>query len=826
MGRADRSPGATSRRVVFGVDGAAGVMHETTWKSRAARGLALMALLGLLTGCAAQRSFTRAQRSMERENYDQAVLEMSKAVALDPGNERFAVALERAKLKSSAEHFEKGKRYHDAGQLELAVKEYQATLMLNPGNQHAETQMGKALRELQRSQEGPSDIERIKEEIRRRDSGAPKLDPSIDIPILLNFQEQEGGKIFEALGKAAGINFIFDEKVDLEKPLTIDVGNVTMEKALDILMLQTKNFFKVIDDYTLLVAPDTRQKRQEYEDKVIRTFFLSNAETKTVVTLLRSLLQSRQIAENPELNSITLNDTPAKVAIADRIITANDKAKGEVLIDVELLEINRTLAQTLGIDLSSKSLSLTFREGMASLPLNDLDSLKQRGSWTVGVVPSVILNFLRSDSEGRSIAKPQLRVSEGERAEILIGDRIPIPTVSFNTSQTVGGNIVPITNFTYQNVGITVQIEPRVHHNREVTLNVQVEVSQVTGSVNQGGQEQPIIGTRQIQTVIRLRDGETNLLAGLIQQQRTDGRSGIPGLMDLPGIGKIVSNNSASNNETDIIMTLTPRIIRIPDITEQDLEPLWVGTEENMQLRGAARDALDQGPFRRSGSSVITPTAAGGAPAGVVGDGDTAAGEAGDDGGAAGVRSTAADDEQTDPERNRPASTPADDEPELDELDEVDEPIDDERPEPEPPAGPALVQLVPAKATYAVGETVVLQIIVSNASNVGSIPFHLRYNKDALQFLSPGLEGPFMQSDGTSTVFLASDTGGGGEIVVGMSRMGAGRGATGSGVLATLQFLAINPGPCNFQFTGASVKDPQARNLPAAFNTAQVEIAP
>ena len=141
--------------------------------------------------------------------------------------------------------------------------------------------------------------------------------------------------------KASGINFIFDDKVAIDQPMTIDIGNVTLEKALDILMLQTKNFFKVIDDYTLLVAPDTRQKRQEYEDQVIRTFFLSNADTKTVVTVLRALLQSRQLAESPDLNSVTIKDTPAKVAIAERIIGANDKSKGEVLIDVELLEINR-----------------------------------------------------------------------------------------------------------------------------------------------------------------------------------------------------------------------------------------------------------------------------------------------------------------------------------------------------------------------------------------------------------------------------------------------------------------------------------------------------
>ncbi len=547
-------------------------------------------LLGILTGCAAQKAYRRAEKESRRDNWDQAVLDYSKAKSLDPGNARYGVALERAKLKSSAQHFQKGKNYMAANQYRPAVAEFQQTLLLHPGNQHARNEMTKALRELERLTSGPSNLEQMKERARLEAMGPPRLDPTSNIPIILNFKEVEVGKIFEAIGKASGINFIFDEKTDLEQKMTIDIGNVTLEKAMDILMLQTKNFYKVIDEYTLLIAPDTRQKRQEYEDQVIRTFFLSNGDTKQVVTLLRSLLQSRQIAENPDLNSVTIKDTPDKVAIAERIITSNDKSKGEVLIDVELLEINRTLTQNLGIDLSSKTLALTFLDGAASLPVNNLDVLKQKGNWSVGVIPSVIINFLKSDSDTKSIAKPQLRVTEGEKAEILIGDRVPIPTTSFNSSQTVGGNIVPITSFTYQNVGITVQIEPRVHHNKEVTLTVQVEVSQVSGVVeSSGGQAQPIIGTRQIQSVIRLRDGETSVLAGMIKQEDTNSTSGVAGLMDIPGVNKLFSNRNTQRTSTDIIMTLTPQIIRMPDITEEDLATLWVGTEENMRLRGPTR---------------------------------------------------------------------------------------------------------------------------------------------------------------------------------------------------------------------------------------------
>lgn len=797
---------------------------------------AVLALLAA-TGCASTSAYRSASRHMERLDYDRAVLGYSKALALDPGNTRYAVALERAKLKASAEHFEKGKRYHEASQLELAIAEYQQTLILAPGNQHASNELQRAVREMQRRDLGPSAIEQLKERARRQSMGPPQLDPRSNIPILLNFQEVEVGKIFEAISKASGINFIYDEKVELDRPRTIDLGNVTLEKALDILMLQTKNFFKVIDDYTLLIAPDTRAKRQEYEDQVIRTFFLSNADPKTVVTLLRSLLQSRQIAENEDLNSVTIKDTPEKVAIADRIINANDKSKGEVLIDVELLEINRTTAKNIGIDLSSKALSLVFRDGEQSLPLNNLDVLKQTGSWTVGVIPSVLLNFLRSDSDTKTIAKPQLRVAEGERAEILIGDRVPIPTTSFNTSQTVGGNIVPITSFTYQNVGITVQIEPRVHHNKEVTLQVQVEISQISGAVaTSGGQSQPIIGTRQIQTVIRLRDGETNLLAGLIQTVENDAYSGLPGLANIPGVSKLTGNTTTSTQETDIIMTLTPRIIRIPDITEDDLVTLWVGTEENMRLRGPSRNGLASGPFGPSPATALGATP--GSVSGAAPDSSAGSGRSPADSGSSGarnVRSSAPEDEDADTPPRPPVTTPVPeedpdqggdvglggdaDEAPVDEDDPAGAAVDDDEQAAEPPAGPAIVRLVPSGTEFNVGDTVTIQVIIENAENVGSVPYHLRYDSNVLLFQNRA-EGPFLSADGTTTVFLAAPLGEGGEIVVGHSRMGGGEGASGAGTLAVFEFVAINPGNCGFAFTGASVKDPQARNLPASFNTA------
>ena len=300
-------------------------------KNKIVRATLLLAAVALVVGCGSSRAFKQAEVESRRENWDKAVLGYSKALALDPGNTRYSVSLERAKLRASAQHFNKGMRYLRAHQWDLAVAEFQQTLLLNPGNQHANQEMAKAIREIARRDQGPSAMEQIKADAARLDLAPPKLDPRSNIAIVMKFVDRPIGEIFEAVSKASGINFLYDDKVDVKKPITIDIGNVTMEKALAILMLQTKNFFKVIDEHTILIAPDQRQKRQEYEDQVIRTFFLSNAEIpRQVVTLLQLAAPVRGRSPRiPELNSITLKDTPPtrwRSRIASS--TANDKAQG------------------------------------------------------------------------------------------------------------------------------------------------------------------------------------------------------------------------------------------------------------------------------------------------------------------------------------------------------------------------------------------------------------------------------------------------------------------------------------------------------------------
>ena len=349
-----------------------------------------------------------------------------------------------------------------------------------------------------------------------------------------------------------------------------------------------------------LIAADTPQNRRTYEDLVIQTFFLSNAEVKDMLTILRSLVDAKKIATNEQLNAIILRDTADKVKIAERIIEANDKAKAEVVIDVELLQLDTSSLRDLGVRLSEYSITQSLDLGGEDVPLRISDiSLLNENNWVLSV-PSIIYQFEKSSTNAQLLAKPRLRITEGEQARLVIGDRVPIPVTTFNTANTVGGNIVPITSFQYQEVGIQIDIEPRVHHNKEITLKVKVEVSNISGFITgSGGQQQPRIGTRTIDTTIRLKDGETNLLAGLIRTDESQDEVGVPGLSEIPVIGRLFSAKGKDDQRTDVMLTLTPHIVRNAEITEEDLLPIWVGTEANLTFRGGSpRVESDvEGPF-------------------------------------------------------------------------------------------------------------------------------------------------------------------------------------------------------------------------------------
>lgn len=844
--------------------------------SRVAGAFVVAAVLPLLlAGCGAAKVFSHGERAAAEGQWDEAVLAYARAVALNPDSTRYRMSLNRAKQTASIVHFNKARRYLEAGQLELAIGELQQTNVLDPTNDYARVELEKALIQWQalRDDATKTELELAKERA-RKERGVPRLNPGSNIPIILKFKEEELGKIYEALSKASGINFLYDNKLDLKKKVSVDLTNVTFENAMSTLMLMNKHFFKVVDENTILLADDTQQKRREIEDEVIRTFYLSNADVKDVQTLLRTLLDARKIVQNQQLNAITIRDTPNIIAIAEKIIESNDKSKAELLIDVELMEISNTISETLGINLSSQRFSVSYRGG-ESATLNNLGLLRQLGNWAIGPIPSVTLDFLKSDSGTQVIAHPQLRVTEGEKANLHIGDSVPIPTTSFNTAGTVGSSIVPITSFTYQEVGIVIEIEPRVHHNNEISLKLNVEVSQLGDQVTTGqNQSAPAINTRQINTVIRLKNGETNLLAGLISEAESSGRSGFPGLVDTPILQRLFTSQTSTVRKTDLVLTLTPQIIRTPDIREEDLVPLFIGTTNNPHLRGKASSPFGPDPFAPNpeldeliasqaaeASGEPAPEAAGeGKPSGAAEEparptrqpsgGTEAPAEPG-------VRPSGAEPgrapEATEqapapavappgPEQQQPeeAKAPQAGSPETRVLEDpmtgnrmLEESIRPERGaptptpagqmRPQPPVKEFTLSLSPPKLTVAGGGGFSFNIKVTGASNLQKVSMVVKYDPAVADF-DRGLEGVLMRGDGTSTRFSAAKMGPG-TVKVNLQRLGSRRGTTGNGPIASLRFNPVAPGQTKITIEQVSAADPAGQTIPVEVQGAEVTVS-
>jgi general secretion pathway protein D len=567
----------------------------------------LLAVVGLLSSCSTYQYNRRANEAIRTENWDAAVYYYLDALTQDPGNLKFKMELQRVRVKASGQHFERGMGFKQAGGLLRAEAELLMAVQLDPGNQYAEVELRKVRKDLAvLMQEGGSaklaEMKKVAAEMKVK---PPALNPASNEPMSLSFPNQTNTRdIYRAIGQAFGINILFDPKLRDAK-MSIELKNVTARQALESVMQASGHFYKVLDEKTVIVVEDTPQNRRDYEDLVVKTFFLSNADVKDINNMLRALIDARRIATNEQLNSVVIRDTADKVAIAERLINANDKAKAEVLIDVEMIQVDSTKLRDIGMSLSTYSYNLAVdakqlgaSTSTGAVPITSISDIT-RSMWSM-VLPTVTVNLIKSAGEAQALAQPQLRITEGQKGSLVIANQEPIPTTTFNTSQTIGGNVVPITAFQYKDVGIKIEIEPRVHHNNEVTLKLKVEASDKTGEVTYSGQTMPTFGTRNVDTVIRLKEGETSMLAGLIRLRKTTSESGLPFLSDLPVLGALFRTNRNEQSRSDLVLTLTPHIIRNPDITEEDLAPLWVGTENRVTIFGNSpqvRSAITANPL-------------------------------------------------------------------------------------------------------------------------------------------------------------------------------------------------------------------------------------
>ena len=544
--------------------------------------VALAALIvGTLVSCASSGSIRIARNAESSQNYDIAVAEYTKLLRNDPNNREARQGLERAKLRASQDHFSKARRLTSTGKLEEALVEYQLAAELNPANAEIERELQDTRTQLRAQiairEDGKTRLESLIAQSLAAPMPGAELPADAKLPDSVVFRDANARDVYSAIGKFTNLSVMFDTTFR-DQPVSIDLRGQSLEEALNALSVTTRNFWRVTAPRTITVVPDTAAKRREYEEEIVRTFYLSNADLKETVDMLRIVVDARRISTITATNAITIKDTPERVTAAGKIIMATDKARAEVIIDVELLEVNRTHLHEYGLQIASPGqpgISGAADVNKDGLSLRSLANLTSADVLLTNL-PSLYYRLLKTDSATRILANPQLRTSEGIPAQARFGERVPVPVTTFAPIAAGGVQTQPITSFNYEPIGVNIDITPRMHHDDAVTLAIKVELSSISGK---GFGDLPTFGSRQINTVIRLKDGETNMLAGLIRDEERTSLATIPGLGDIPIIGRLFAYNRKETQETDIILTLTPRIVRVLNLTAEDLQPFKVGRD-------------------------------------------------------------------------------------------------------------------------------------------------------------------------------------------------------------------------------------------------------
>jgi general secretion pathway protein D len=542
------------------------------------RRLLPLLLLSALAGCATSSAFRAGEKAERLQDYDRAVLEYQRALKQAPDNVSCRRALERARLRAATDHTNAARRLAGRGLYKEALDEYRLALALQPGAPGITDEM----RDLEvREKRGPETLQQLRARAHARGLPGLELGPEALQPLGLVFRGASLREAYLALGRAAGINVTFDPSFQ-DTTVSLDLREVGFEQALGALDAAGRTFHRVVDAKVLSVIPDTPAKRRDFEQQVVKTLFLSNADLKETIDLLRVVLGARRIAPVPGANALTINDTPDKVSAAERIVDMIDKRRAEVVVEVEILEVDRNRLKEYGVYLTS-GLDASGIEGIASgiapdptRTLTANDNPYSKTNLVVSSLPGAVVRLLETDSSTRLLANPQLRISEGQTAQARFGDQVPVPVTTFTPIATGGTAQQPITSFEYKNVGVNIDIKPRVHHDGEVTLELKLDISSVGAP---GYQSLPTFNNRTVNSTIRLRDGETNLLAGLILDNERHSLTGLPGIASIPLLGRLFARNHDESTQTDIVMTLTPHVVRRTEISEEDLRSFLVGGE-------------------------------------------------------------------------------------------------------------------------------------------------------------------------------------------------------------------------------------------------------
>ena len=777
----------------------------------------LCVVLGLavaVSACASSRAYMRGETAAQARDWDSAVEYYRQAVQDDPDRAEYKMAYERAMREASIQHTELARKAEAEGRTEDALREYRRASELDPSNRQIAAKAGeleRILRERLEASRPRPQIERLREEAQRA-SPQPILSPTTPLgPV--NFNNASVREILQFIGQATGINVIFDRDF-VDRQTSINVEGVTLEQALQQLMLTNQLFYKVLDDRTIIVIQDTNQKRTQYEDQVIKTFFLSHIDAQEMNQLLTGIIRLPGMPVQPVFvanktsNTLTARASSAVMNIITSMVEANDKPRAEILIDVQILEIARSRAKQFGLNLSAYQLGLFFSPevapttgtaGPATPPFN-LNTVSQ-GVSTADfylAVPSAIISFLETDSNTKVLAKTQLRGAENQKVSVNLGEEVPVPATTFTPLATGGAAANPLTSYAYRPIGVIVEMTPRVTYDGDVMMSLTLENSARLGDVSVGGTTAPSFSSRRVATVLRLRDGESNLLAGLLREDERKALRGFPGLLRMPVLQQLFGSTDSEIRQTDIVMLLTPRIIRTHELTAQNLAPIYIGPQSNLALGGGPPPLLAPPEPEVSPAIGGPPPAPPAAPTPQIPPGSSPIP------GFTTLPTPAPPQVQQPvaPAPQMPLPVPAQITPEP--QPPVDPTAKPAPPPvaPQPPAaggGGRISVTAPPAMTLGAGPYTV-PISISGASRISMLSLSITYNPAVLRVRSVQ-EGTFMRQGGIAATFTSQpDPGGRVDVVI--TRPGDQTGAVGTGLLAAILFEPIGAGTSTVSITG------------------------
>ncbi len=726
-----------------------------------------------------------------------------------PGDLTYRASFERVRFLAAASLVHQGELLVNSGKLQEALTLFERALGIDPSSFIAQQEANKVrdvLRKNQQIEDGtappPTPTSALHKRMEQA-TGPVELAPISDTPITLKLSE-DSKTIYESIGKLAGINVLFDPDYTSRR-IRVDLNGVTLEQALEITALESKTFWRPVTPNTIFIAADTPAKRKELEQSVIRTFYLTNLsqpnELQDLVNILRTLLDTQRLQQFPSQQAIVVRGTPDQIAMAEKLIEDLDKSRPEVVVEVVIMQVQRNKLQNLGIQppgMASASLvdnsstttsatgtnvgtgngtvSTTTGNTTGSISLNSLAHLNATNfQVTVG---SATAYFLYTDSTSKILQQPQIRALDGQKASLKLGERVPVATGSFQPG--IGGvGINPLVNtqFNYIDVGVNVDITPRIHGIDEVTLKVAMDISAVDSYQNIGGIQQPVIGQRKIEQEIRLKEGEANIMGGILEETDTKNLQGIPGLAQIPFFRYLFSNEQKNRIDNELVFMLVPHIVRAQEISASNTRSIDVGTANVIQLHRPS--------ILPESTQVINSQGVSSRNAGPPNPGTPSMPQDQQPGGV-----------QNRSQEQSPAAAPQ---------------------------GSAIVSFDPANLNQAIGSTFTVNVSVAGAQNVNSVPLQITYNPSVLQLLNVS-NGPLLEQDGQPVALVHRDDAMAGIVQLTASRPPGAAGVSGTGSVFTLTFQAKAAGQATLSINRAQLKNAAMQTLPASGSQAVVTV--